>query len=439
MDFDATNLTAIQDHKLIDLNKGAVGHMRNVILLTIDTLRRDALGIYGSKRGLSPFIDSIADRCVVFDRAQAIGPYTQTSFPGILTSSYYFDYGRSSHLSPQRVLVSEPLKSGGIVTAAFHSNPYVSDYFGWNRGWDVFRDFMEYEVSDKVPFLRGKDVNSHVKDWLSSHVKGNNYQSFFLWVHYMDVHEPYIPQREYLELAHSSTEAHALSEDDMFQLFKEVVLKRDISDRQKVALLKELYEARVREVDDYVKQFFGILEQLEVLEDCLVIVTSDHGDEFGEHGGLSHDGKMFQELVSVPLFVFDPERRQRETCDKVVSSVDIPPTINCLFGLEPVQAFQGQSLFPLSEYKERGCFGEAIEKLGHSIKETDKEVYYYLAGNLKIIYRGNIDAWEMYDLQNDPNEINNIIPTVPKEEEMTCEQAHMKAILKARIGRWKET
>lgn len=399
--------------------------MRNVVLLTVDALRQDVLGIYGNKMGLSPFIDSIADRSIVFNRAQAIGPYTQASFPGLLASSYYLDYGRSPHLSPQRVLVSEPLKKAGVTTAAFHSNPYVSDYFGWNRGWDMFRDFMEYEVSDKVPFVGGKEINKHVGNWLSSHVESKDYSRFFLWVHFMEMHEPYVAQRSYLELVHPSTE---LSEDEMFQLFKEVLLKRDVSDKQKVDHLRKLYDARVREVDDHIKEFFGILERLDVLKDCIVIMTSDHGDEFGEHGGLSHDGKMFQELLAIPLLIFDPEREEIEVCDKVVSNIDIPPTIIHLFGLEMVENFQGRSLLPITDYEKKGCFGEAIEKLGHSIKETDKEVYYYLENSLKVVYRGNTDSWEIYDLQNDPHELNNLVGKLPEEE-------RMKTVLKSRIGR----
>jgi len=409
--------------------------MKNVVLLTVDTLRQDALGIYGNKRGLSPFIDSIADNCIVFSRAQSIGPYTQAAFPGILTSSYYFDHGRSTHLSPQRVLISEPLKKTGIVTAAFHSNPYVSDYFGWNRGWDVFRDFMECEVSDKVPYITGDAINQNVEKWLSSHVKNGDYQRFFLWIHFMDIHEPYIPQHEYLEMINSSVK---LSEDEMFHLFKEVLLKRDTSDRGKVDTLRELYQACVRRTDDYVKRFFQMLEKLDVLEDCLVILTSDHGDEFGEHGGLSHDGKMFQELLAIPLLVFNSETKKKEVCDKVVSNLDIPPTINYAYGLEPVEAFQGQSLLPIANYKEKGCFGEAIEKVGHKIKETDKEVYYYVAENLKMIYQGNTDAWEMYDLRKDPQERNNIMKASPPQEEEARARAQMMASLKPRIGRWKQ-
>ena len=85
--------------------------MKNVILLTIDALRKDAVGCYGNESGLTPFIDSLQDNCIRFTKGQTSGPYTQASFPGILTSSYYLEYGKPKGFSPQRTLISEPLRA----------------------------------------------------------------------------------------------------------------------------------------------------------------------------------------------------------------------------------------------------------------------------------------------------------------------------------------
>jgi arylsulfatase A-like enzyme len=169
-----------------------------------------------------------------------------------------------------------------------------------------------------------------------------------------------------------------------------------------------LYDAKVREVDEHFAQIFRVLEGLDVLKDSVVIITSDHGDEFGEHGGLSHDGKMYQELVLVPLLVYDGERRNT-LCDVPVSGIDIPPTVISLFSLEPVKGFKGQSIVPPPRRSERGCFGEAIEKTGPKIKEADREIYYYLDENLKTIYHVAPDEWEMYDLKADPRELHGIV------------------------------
>jgi len=380
--------------------------MRNVILLTVDTLRKDVVGCYGNKSGLTPFIDSLQDNCIRFTRAQSIGPYTQASFPGILTSSYYLEYERGKKLSLKRTLISEVLQKAGIVTAGFHSNPYLSDYFGWNRGWDVFYDSMDVDVTPEVPYLKGNEINKKVGEWLVAHTKRGKYRPFFLWLHYMDVHEPYVPERKYIDMVDPSI---SLTQDEMFNLFKNVVLKRDVSNKDTVELLKKLYDAHVREVDGYIKELFDILDKINLLQNSTIIITSDHGDEFGEHGGLSHDGKMYSELIDVPLLIYDYTRTKAEVCDTLVSNIDIPPTIVHLFGLEPAKSFKGHSLLPLENYLKKGCFGEAIGKIGHKEKETDKPVYFYRENNFKIIYQEGNNRWEMYNLKEDPKELNNII------------------------------
>ena len=400
--------------------------MKNVILLTIDACRKDALGCYGNERGLTPFIDSLQNRCLKFTNGQTIGPYTQASFPGILTSSYYLEYGKPKGLSPNRTLISEPLKKAGIITAAFHSNPYISGFFGWNRGWDVFYDSIEEEVDEKIPYIKGDVINGKVSEWLSSHSRGGRYKPFFLWLHYMDIHEPYIPERKFIEMVDPSI---TIGQDEMYSLFKDTLLKRDASDPAKISMLRRLYDIHVREVDTYVQEFFDTLAKLGILKDTVVIITSDHGDEFGEHGGLSHDDKMYSELIDVPLLIYDPAKDKGDICDTVVSDIDLPPTIMHLFGLEPVEAFVGHSLLPVDNYPGNGVFGEAIDQHGQRGGDMEKDIYFYRERDLKIIHRANRDSWEIYNLREDPGELNNIIDTLPQAEEL-------KNKLKPRVRRW---
>lgn len=400
--------------------------MKNVILLTIDATRKDVLGSYGNKNGLTPFIDSLQNECIRFSKAQAIGPYTQASFPGILTSSYFLEYGKPEELSPLKTIISEPLKEAGIVTAAFHSNPYICEYLGWNRGWDVFYDSMEDEVEDRIPYVRGREINKKVSDWLSSYVSEGHYKPFFLWLHFMDVHEPYMPERKYIDMIDPSL---SLNQDEMYQLFENTLCKRDASDPGKVAVLKKLYNAQVREVDTYVQEFFNTLQKFDILKESVVIITSDHGDEFGEHGGLSHDAKMYSELINVPLLIYNPARNRGETCDNLVSNIDIPPTITYLFGLDEVEGFEGHSLLPLENYPEKGCFGEAIHHEMGRGGDIERDIYYYREQDLKVIYQANLDHWEIYDLEADPAEMNNIADISPIAGEL-------KNKLRPRARRW---
>ena len=401
--------------------------MKNIILLTIDVLRKDVLGCYGNTSRLTPFIDSLQNKCIKFTRAQACGPYTQASFPGILTSSYYLEYGKTKGLSPQRKLVSELLKQAGIVTAAFHSNPYLSDFLGWNRGWDIFYDSMEEEVDDKTPYIKGDVMNGKIAKWLSSYTQHGEYEPFFLWLHYMDVHEPYIPERKYIDIIDPSI---TIGQDEMYNLFKDVLLKRDVSDKGSIKLLKKLYYAHIREVDDYIKEFYSILKKFALLQDSIIIITADHGDEFDEHGGLSHhDDKLYSELINIPLLIYDSSKDKGEVCDKLISNVDISPTIIHLFGLDPVANFEGYSLLPLADYPEKGCFGEAGDQRSEQGRDIENDIYYYREQDLKVIYRAKVNTWEMYNLKADPKELNNIVNISPDVE-------RLKNKLKPRVRRW---
>jgi len=400
--------------------------MKNVILLTIDALRKDALGCYGNQEGLTPFMDSLLQESIIFTRAQSVGPYTQASFPGILTSSYYCEYGGGDQLAPERVLISEALKEHNVRTAGFHSNPYCSEMFGWNRGWDHFYDSMEDETEPNIPYIRGFAINEKVDDWLASVCEGGKPTPFFLWLHFMDVHEPYLPTEKYMKIANGSL---SLSREEMLDLFKNVLLERDVSDPAKVELLRKLYNCHVREVDDYVHRFLLNLEKHDLLQDTVVILTSDHGDEFGEHGSLSHNDQLYSELIDVPLIIYGNVENKGKRCDTVVSSVDIAPTILHLFGLNPIEKFEGRSLMPLSDYADKGCYGEAVHHKRGVGKDMNKDVYFYREGDLKIIHRANLDSWEMYDLKTDPKELTNIVDSSPKAEEL-------KNKLKPRVRRW---
>ena len=288
----------------------------------------------------------------------------------------------------------------------------------------MFYDSMDTDVTDKVPYIEASSINEKVSTWLSDQKAKD--KPYFLWVHYMDVHEPYIPARKYIDLVAPSIN---LSEDEMFSLFKNVLLKRDVSNKDTVELLRKLYLAGVRKIDDAVREFFGVLEEADLLNESFVIMTADHGDEFGEHGGLSHDGKLYSALVDVPLILFDPTLSEGKVCDRVVSTIDVSPTILHLFGIEPVAGFQGHSLLPMEDYPRKGVYGESIEKRGERERGDEKPVYFYRENNLKIIYHEERDSWELYDLGKDPHEQDNIVDHSPAAEEM-------RNNLISRVGRW---
>ena len=192
------------------------------------------------------------------------------------------------------------------------------DVFGWNRGWDTFFDSSDEQVDDKVPYIKASQLNNKVISWFLAEQKKLKEKPFFLWLHYMDVHEPYVPERKYIDKIDPSID---VDEEQMMKLFHEVLLKRDISDAH-------------------------------------------------------------------------------------------------LFGLGNIAQFQGNSLLPLEEYPDEGVFGEAIGKHGSSEEEEPKGVFFYREGDVKIIYGEEDDSWELYDLKEDPKELNNIVDKSPSAESM---------------------
>lgn len=127
---------------------------------------------------------------------------------------------------------------------------------------------------------------------------------------------------------------------------------------------------------------------------------------------------MYSELINVPLIIFEPERQKPETCSTLVSNIDIPPTIAHLFGLKPAESFEGHSLLPLEAYPARGCYGEALDISAIQERGEVKEVHYYREGDLKIIFRETDNSWELYDLQRDTGELNNLMGTSSAAEAM---------------------
>jgi arylsulfatase A-like enzyme len=399
--------------------------MKNIILITLDATRRDVFGLYGNPKGLTPFMDSLKESSLLYSKCQSAGPYTQASFPAILCSGYYLDYGKPEGLAPERTLVSEILQKAGVFTAAFHSNPYCSSLQGWDRGWDVFYDSLDDDLEDeRIPYIRGDQINKKVIAWLSSYQKRNSSRPFFLWMHYMDVHEPYMPEKKFIDLVDPSIR---VDQEAMYELFENTLLKRDVSDPEKVSLLKRLCEVHVREVDIYVESFFRFLDGSGLLKDTVIIITSDHGDEFNEHGGLSHDDKCYSELIDVPLLICGTG--QTSESHDVVSSLDISPTILNLLGIESPSFFRGESLVSPKPNPDRVVFGEAINQKSMKGGDINKDIYYCRKGDLKLICRAHTQEWELYNLKTDPGELKNLA-------ESSAETPELMKKLKPRIRRW---
>ena len=344
----------------------------NVVLVTVDSLRADAVSPYDAERH-SPVIDGLADDGTVFDRAFATGNWTPFSFPSILASEPVF--ARSGEIGVGEAdTLAEVLSDAGIATGGFNAaNGFLTDHWGYPDGFDEFEPFVT-SVGSSV-YSRYLAAHPTVEAWiqlasspirrLGSKLRGDDDdrpfldasrmfdvedaatgfvddtdEPFFLWVHYMDTHTPYVPAPRYIrEVSDGIVGTH-----QMLHAHARTSLGLEVGERT-LRELRTLYQATVRQVDASVGRLLDALDTAGVADDTAVLLAGDHGEEFQEHGHLAHYPKLYDELIHVP-FVADVPGLDGGRVDGHVGLDAIPPTVADLLGVDPSPEWHGESLLP---------------------------------------------------------------------------------------------
>lgn len=436
----------------------------NIILITIDSLRADHLSCYGYERETSPNIDKFAERGSLFKQAIANGNHTRITFPVIFSSTYFFSYrflekreeGFSNRLFDDRPYLPEILKRNGYKTAGFNSNPFLTERFGYDRGFDVLYDPLEKEKKTgeekfvksfvrnhldpnsslfrflkffynrfsskdvKLPYARSWEITKNALSWI-----GNNCDSpFFIWLHYMDVHHPYLPPKEHL----MQFSDKFIPAREAITLHTKMLKKPDSISNNDIKKLIDLYDGCINYLDHWIGNFLDALEDMDLLGNSLVILTADHGDAFGEHGDFGHGeirANLYDEIVRVPLIIQTSKSKENKI-ENQVNLLDIAPTILDFSSIPEPSEMMGNSLLGTlaGNYKGRAVFSESLdigegrayldEKHfgGGSKNETNlikrKGIISCRTENWKYIHRMNAPC-ELYNLKMDPNEKRNLI------------------------------
>jgi arylsulfatase A-like enzyme len=342
----------------------------NVVLVTVDSLRADALGTYDSSRH-TPVIDGLAERGTVFERAFATGNWTPFSFPSILASRPVF--ADSGEIGVEDVpTLARTLSDAGVATGGFNAaNGFLTSFWGYDDGFDEFEPFVASVGSslysrylathptveawlqlaaspirriksrlagnvDDRPFLdtsRMFDVEHAASDFLE-----DASEPFFLWIHYMDTHTPYVPAPRYIREVSSGL----LGTHRMLHAHTRTGLGWEVGDRT-LAELRTLYQAAARQVDASVGRLLDELAANDLDDETAIIVAGDHGEEFQEHGHLAHYPKLYDELINVPLIVDVPGTDGRRI-DRQVGLDAIPPTVAELLDVDAPDSWSGTSL-----------------------------------------------------------------------------------------------
>jgi len=438
-------------------------------LITVDCLRADFLGCLGGETSFTPYIDMLSKDSLMFTRAFANGPTTSESFPAILTSTYFLMHG-GLRLLPHFTTLAEVLSNNGLKTVAFHSNPFLSKGLGWGRGFREFYDFMniiegpltiitgqqdrslasklawfasaslqkvhivkiEHLLRDiyykfsrfQIPYIEGRELNNYVVNWIEK----NKDKKFFLWMHYMDPHWPFIPPEPYLWDFSSRQEA--------FVFCMSVDYEKPSKDE--LEILRSLYSEEVKYVDLCIGDFLRYLEDKRLLDASLILLMADHGHAFMEHGRFGHTYDMLNnEVLHVPLILYGSEHSK--SIKIPVQLLDVPPTITDILDLEKPPSFMGKSLIQIQEVSRQPTpiiSESAKPDLNNLRYDTSKKVISCIVGKWKIIVNEILKSVELYDIERDFKEKNDMATTETKKEK-NLKSLIQKHLIKERLWRTK--
>ncbi|MCB9850108.1 MAG: sulfatase [Phycisphaerales bacterium] len=402
----------------------AAGDLRvpHVVVIVVDTLRADALSCYGQTAISTPHIDAFATKGVRFANAMSAAPWTVPGTASLMTGLSPLAHGAHSGgvaVPDNARTLAEYLEDAGYRTGAIGFNPHLSPLVAnLNQGIDDYRMFPRVPtdtIGDKLvavlinrfmgkpPEVTTTQLTDLAIDWVTEHAE----EPFFLWLHYFDPHLPYAPPAKYLE-GTTSTPTIRNAFVDMPNV-REGHLVPTAADR---ARIHELYLGEVRYVDDQVQRLLDKLQELGIYDEAIVILTSDHGEEFWDHKGFEHGHSVYREVLNVPLIVKTPGQTTTGFIDQPVSTESVVPTVLDLCGIDyETESLTGRSLVPLLQQSTDAAGGDAAAR---PVLSTGL-IYY--EDRIGLVYDGyKYIRWlicgdeELYDLRTDPYEQHNLLP-----------------------------
>jgi arylsulfatase A-like enzyme len=385
----------------------------NVLLITLDTLRADHLGCYGYAKNTSPKLDALASTSIVFDQAIAQSAITPVSHASILTGLYPYNHnlrslhgGVSYQLPDSRLTLAEIMGSNGYATGGFVSAFPVTEHYGLHQGFKTWDE--AFQKKDDVKMLsetgvvntgtaqRTCDVTTEkATAWLKDHAE----VPFFAWIHYFDVHDPILlPPDEYLKRFYPES-------------------------REKPDILRSVYDAEIAFMDDQIDLILKEMESLDIRENTILVIISDHGEGLGDHDWWGHS-ILYQEQIRLVFLISIPGRKEGIRVSSQVRSIDLVPTLVELIDLNvPAENdFDGKSLLDVidkSEALPRIAYSESINDLTayYDSQMQNESLYAISDGRWKLILhreKSTDKGLELFDLQSDPHELSNISEKYPE-------------------------
>jgi arylsulfatase A-like enzyme len=375
----------------------------NVILISLDTLRADHLGCYGYTRNTSPHIDSLAQDSAVFQNAYSQSPWTLPSHTSMLTAlnPYHHQvYLAEEKMHPSIITVADVLRINHYLCGGITAGGYVSEKFGFAKGFDNYKGerYIAYTADE------ARQISLHSQEWLEK----NKDKKFFLFLHTYQIHDPYFAHENITE---SYVQGPLIWEKmPLAEFLRNQPEKRKypFSEKEKENLVG-LYDGEIKYTDEVlIGPLIQKLKELNLYDKTMIILTSDHGEEFYDHDSWLHSHTLYDELINVPLIIKFPESKNKgKKITPIVRSIDIMPTLLEEADID-YSAFEldGKSLMPIMKRKETqnrvfvsDFTHKGMEELRPALVATNKDFYKIIVNR-----RSSPPKISLFNLEKDPLE-----------------------------------
>ena len=386
----------------------------NLVICSLDTLRADRLSCLGEGRGLTPNLDRIASEGALFSQAFATDIPTQPSHTALFTGQFGVNTGIVSHFHPASYLdestlwLPSLLRRHGYTTGAVDHLFAMKDWF--IRGYD---DYMPPPGRSRSP---GSVINDIGFPWITDHAE----EDFLLFLHFWDAHIPYVPPSPFKERFSHRTAGRIdpditakLEGRPSYPLFKQN-LYDFLESMPNLDYIADLYDAEVAYLDFEIGRLFAHLGQCGLLEDTMVVLFGDHGENMTEHDSWFDHAGLYDSVVHVPLILWAPGRIPAVESSAMVALVDVMPTVLEVLGLPPAEAVNGRSLMPLirgevGTHRDAIMLSESTWNAARGVRTPEWKLITYL--QCTIYGRGGV---ELYNLADDPDEQANVAELHPE-------------------------
>ncbi len=387
----------------------------NVIIVVADALRPDHLGCYGYKQPTSPAIDKFASQALLFENVWANSPWTKPSVGSLFTSLYPHEHGAffwTGLLSDGSLTMAEFMKNSWYKTMAVQTNPAISKYYKFNQGFDYF---------EEKPLASGEEVNRAFGQWLAK----NKRRHFFVYLHYYDTHHPYGVPLDYAIKFGADPGQHFLPKT-LNLLEIRALTKIGLSQDDKASIIK-LYDGAINYFDEQFSCLLAMLKEYGIINNTIVIITSDHGEEFWEHGNYEHGHSVYDEVLRVPLIIGYGNKMPPRRVPGRFQLVDILPIIARLSNLESPPNIRGIDVAKGSKDRGRIVFAEGL-LYGEEKKVVIRDNF-KLISNTGKVYPGTLELYgfldkyfagkpkgdvELYNLERDGQELDDLSKALPE-------------------------